>query len=199
MKYFYPEKPMLFNINSPAGELLINEMDKTKNYIVEKKYNGIRLELFYTNGNFEFWNRHGEMLSYRPDKNMMMSLEMMSMKLDGDCIFDGELRHNKVKGINNKIILYDVFMWNGNLLTNVKFEDRRKILQRILSVDSNPLGITKQYLSNFKDNFENFILDIEIEGIVVKRKNGVLNLSRTRNQDSRWMFKARRPSKNYMF
>lgn len=199
MKYFYPEKPILVNITQQDGANLINVISNSGNYIAEKKYNGSRLELFYTNGRFEFWNRHGEKLKYRPSDNVVRELRIFGEKLEGDCIFDGELRHNKVEDIRDKIVLYDIFVWDGIILTSIPFAKRRKLLEKILPVESEPLGITRQYTSDFKNKFSEFILEPEIEGIVIKKLSGTLNLSRTRNQDSRWMYKVRRSHKNYRF
>ena len=41
------------------------------------------------------------------------------------------------------------------------------------------------------------IKDPEIEGLVMKKTNGLFKISRTSGLDSRWMYKVRRPNKNY--
>jgi len=47
--------------------------------------------------------------------------------------------------------------------------------------------------------YERWIRNQEIEGMVMKNLDGMLNLSRTRGQDSSWMFKVRRSSNSYRF
>jgi len=195
--YFYPEKPVLISIKQP----LLSRLSESENYCAEKKYNGQRLELHFLPEpqHFEFWGREGERLTYMPDKNMIDALGKFKSKLTGYCMFDGELRHNKTKGVQHKMVLYDVFMWDGRLLVDLDFEDRRKILENILKIEDEPIGITDQYDSHFKELFEGFIKDPEIEGLVMKNRKGKLNLGRKAGQKSRWMYKVRRPTKNYRF
>ena len=195
--YFYPEKPVLINIQQP----LFSRLSENKDYYAEKKYNGQRLELHYLPEpqHFEFWGREGERLTYVPNKDIMDALSIFKSKLTGYCIFDGELRHNKTKGVQHKMILWDIFMWNGRLLVDMFREERREMLKSLLKVEGEPIGMTEQYPGNFKELFEEFTKDPEIEGLVMKKRKGMLNLGRKAGQKSRWMYKVRRPTKNYRF
>jgi len=150
--YLFPEKPRLIHFS------LINNF--SSGYIAEKKYNGSRLELHINGGKFEFWDRHKNRLSYKPSPEVMDALTKIKFK--GYCILDGELRHNKVRGIYHKIIFYDFIVRNGNILT-IEFSDRRKILNDMFSVESEPIGITKQYSNDFSNLFTNVISENEIE------------------------------------
>lgn len=190
-KYFYPEKPILATIDQIS---LFDDRD----YVAEKKYNGTRLELHYINNEFEFWNRHGEKIKFSPD-NKLFNL-LYKLYLIGYNVFDGELRHNKVKGIYNKIIIYDIFIYKNNLLINKTFRERRKILETIFQVkEKSPLSLSRQFYKNFKLVFKNVIRNEEIEGIVIKKLDSKFNLSRIRSSDSSWMYKIRKPHKNYKF
>jgi len=191
--YFYPEKPFLMSIEQD----LFNEINNNKNWIAEKKYNGIRLQLHYINGQFMFWNRHGAKIKYNPDSNLLK--ELNKIELSGYWLFDGELRNNKIKGINNKIMIYDVFIANNDLLINKPFIERRQILESIFKVDAEPLGLTRQYNGDFKDLFNKVIVEEEIEGLVFKKLTGLLKLSRRIGNKSSWMYKVRKPTKNYRF
>jgi len=192
--YFYPEAPMLIHKDQP----LFNEVSNNPNWIAEYKYNGCRLELHnFTNGNFEFWDRHHKKLSYNPNQEVSDALKQLP--LQGYNLFDGELRNNKVVGVRQKIILYDVFIWNGELLINKSFEYRRQILESILKVENEPLGITKQFPNNFDKVYDDAIKNEEIEGLVMKNKLGILNINRTSSKDSTWMLKVRKVTGRHKF
>jgi ATP-dependent DNA ligase len=191
-KYFYPEKPRLIHES---------QIEDKPGYVAEPKFNGIRLCLHHLpDGRWEFWNRHGEKISYKPNQEVIDALE--DLKLKGYWLFDGELRHGKVKGIKHKIVLYDVFIADHHLLYDKTLEERRFILETLFHYAESYyecLQLTAQYDKDFKKMFESFADNDEIEGIVIKKLSGILNLSRTSGQDSDWMTKVRKATKNYKF
>lgn len=189
--YFYPEKPKLIHIDQP----LLDALSDKKEWVAEKKYNGSRLQLHSMNGKLEFWNRHGEKMSYDPTQEIVTGLN----KLPGYCLLDGELRHNKVVGVRDKIMFYDVFIWNNVLLAGPPFWYRRNLLKKLFKCDDEPLGVAHQFHENFRGVFDAVTLEDEIEGLVIKNTRGGLNLGRTGNQQSNWMYKVRKPSNSYRF
>ena len=193
--YFYPEKPILIS----KDQELFTKLSDNPDWIAERKYNGSRLVLHYFNGKFQFWNRHNEKFSFNPDKAILDILH--SLPLKGYCVFDGELRNNKVTGIKQKLMLWDTILWDGELLNDIPFNERHKIIQDILPEDGDPIGWPHQFESKFDSVFEEVISDKEIEGLVMKKLSGKLGVSRKTNQDSRWMYKVRRPHEggNYKF
>ena len=192
--YFYPEKPILIDKN----QALFQTFSKSPDWVAERKYNGNRLELHYFEGKFQFWNRHGAKFArFEAGKELLDILNKMPLK--GYCIFDGELRNNKVIGIKQKIMLFDVFMWDGELLNTTPFKNRRQMLADMIPIDGDPVGIPYQFTTDFPKIFEAVIKDAEIEGLVMKKLDGVLGVSRKANNDSRWMYKVRRPGTTYQF
>jgi len=189
--YFYPERPRLLHIDQP----LLEDLSQKPEWVAERKYNGCRLQLHSMNGKLEFWNRHGEKMDYTPTFEITKALG----DLPGYCLLDGELRSKKVKGIKDKIMFYDVFIWNDTLLVGQPFWYRRNLLKKLFKCDDEPVGIPHQFKENFRGVFDTVILDDEIEGLVIKHSRGLLNLGRTGNQESNWMFKARRSSNSYRF
>jgi len=182
-KYFYPERAGLIHKDQPMFETL----SKDPNWIAEPKYNGSRLELHHLPDNsWEFWNRHGQKMSYTPSPELLEDLNGLNLK--GYWILDGELRHNKVKGIRNKIVIYDVFMVEGNLLVSIPFQDRRLILETLFKYYGPDVGdildLAPQFDSNFRQHFDRYLDDEEIEGLVIKNLKGKLNLGRTGPQKS---------------
>jgi ATP-dependent DNA ligase len=190
--YFYPEKPKLINIDQP----LFQKLSDDPKWVAEPKYNGSRLVLMIDGDKIEFWNRHGQQFGYKPDKNLRESLKEFASHTTGFCMFDGELRHNKVKGISHKIVLWDTLMWDGKLLTEMPYSERHPVWAWM---PGKAMGITFQAFCRFKEMFTQWTKDPEIEGLVIKNLNGKLNLSRTAGQPSNWMFKVRRPNNSYRF
>jgi ATP-dependent DNA ligase len=200
--YFYPERPRLLHIEQP----LFERLSQDPLWVAEPKYNGSRLQLHYVGGAWQFWNRHGQPLDYRPSPEVMAALDGLDLK--GYWLFDGELRHRKVKGVQHKIVLYDVFAGEGELLLNAAFQDRRHLLACVLrphllahggEPDASALGMPCQYHDNFREFFLKLTQDEEIEGLVLKDLRGRLNLGRNRAAESAWMWKVRRPSGSYQF
>jgi ATP-dependent DNA ligase len=190
--YFYPEKPTLISIDQPLFEMVNN----SPSWIAEKKYNGCRLQLHYLNGQFQFYGRHGIRLKFEVGEELKDPLDKLNLK--GYCLFDGELRNNKVKGVSQKIIFYDIFIWENELLWKMPFRQRRDILNTLFEIESEPIGLTKQFDCDFVELF-NRITDDEIEGLVIKNLQGKLDLGKKKSNDSAWMVKIRRPHENYKF
>jgi len=194
-KYFYPEKPRLVNIKQP----LFQTMSDSKLWVAERKYNGTRLQLHCLNGQFHFWNRHESQLDYRPDPETRKALAALPLPA-GYCLFDGELRHNKTVGVYHKIMLYDVFIWKNELLVDKPFWYRRNLLKSMLVCGGEPVGTPEQFPNDFHAAFDKVTAEgDEIEGLVMKNMNGMLQLGRTAGIDSKWMYKVRKPSGRYRF
>ena len=193
--YFYPEKPRLINIKQP----LFHELDNDPAYTAELKYNGIRLQLHYLNGKFQFWNRHGKQLEYVPDSSLRAALHKAFGHVLGYCLLDGELRHNKTIGVRNQIVLWDAFIWNGELMISKPHWKRRLRIREAMGSNVGPLTLAHEYLTGFQEVFDTETVRDEIEGLVIKKTTGMLQLGRGSNIDSDWMFKVRKPSGRYQF
>jgi ATP-dependent DNA ligase len=196
--YFYPERPRLLHIEQP----LFESLSQDPNWVAEPKYNGSRLQLHYLDGAWQFWNRHGQPMDYRPSLEVMEALDGLDLK--SYWLFDGELRHNKVKGVQHKIMLYDVFAGEGQLLLSAAFQDRRHLLTcvlrpHLLVEPDSALGLPCHYRDSFREFFLKLTQDEEIEGLVLKDLRGRLNLGRTKAAESAWMWKVRKPSGSYQF
>ena len=190
-KYFYPERPVLMNVDQD----LMTRLSVDPDWIAEKKYNGKHLVLYYLAGEFQFWGRHGELLKYTPDDTMRETLSQLP-QLPDYTVFDGELRDGKVKGIRNKIVLFDLLIWDAQLLLDKPFWHRRNLLEKIAY---NIIPLPVQYQFDFVNIFHDVIKDPEIEGLVLKNRHGVLSLGRKSANTSKWMFKVRRPNNSYKF
>jgi ATP-dependent DNA ligase len=192
-KFFYPERPRLLHKDQDLFRALSDDRD----WVAEPKWNGKHLVLHrLPSGEFQFWNRHGERMSYAPSAELLADLAGLNLK--GHWQFDGELRDGKVKGVRHKVVLWDVFVADGVILTGVPFCDRRGILETLWHYcgpdTGERLDLAPQFDGDFPGRFESYRDDDEIEGLVLKNKRGQLSLGRTGPQKSAWMWKVRKPS-----
>lgn len=112
--YFYPEKPRLIHIDQPLFEELSNKPE----WVAEMKYNEKRLQLHCLDGDFQFWNRHEALLNYNPTPQIISKLPPK-----GYYLFDGGLRDRKAIGVRDKVLIFDVFVWNGQLQLGKTFRE----------------------------------------------------------------------------
>lgn len=185
-QYFYPEQP-----RRPAdGLALLDQLSADPDWVAEPKYHGNRLQLYRIDGEWQFWNRHKGRMKYVPSPEVLTALN--ALELDGLWHFDGELRHNKVKGIRHQIALYDVLVVEGETAIYPCFGERRALLEELFSGrNQGPLTLTPQFTAGFRTVFEQFRPDQEIEGLVLKNLRGERQLSPYCGTPSRWMWKVK--------
>lgn len=193
--YFWPEKPTLVSID----QAIFNMMSRDSNWIAEPKYNGARLELHIMNGKPEFWDRHGKQLAYQPNAEILDEIARLFPQ-EGYYVFDGELRHNKVVGVRNKIMIYDYHVCGNELMIGIPFRERRQYLESFLTVDAEPIGIPVQYETDFETIFTTLVAENnEFEGLVMKNLKGQLELGRSSSLKSKWMKKVRKKTGRHNF
>lgn len=201
MKIYFPPKPMLININ----QNLFGELEKRKDVVCEFKYNGTRLILYrHCDGNYEFYSGFGKKIKYEPSKELLQQLDFVEW--EGEVVLDGELLNFRTKNIKHRIILFDVFVWNGTLITDLPFSQRRKLLEdKMITTffNNNFLILAPQWRGGQKDCFrkiyESIIKYEEIEGLVIKSLNTKALLGRNESPIVSYMWKVRKPGPTYRF
>lgn len=211
LKYFYPEKPVLMQI----GQKEFEEMSKDPRYIAEPKYNGARCEVHIIDGKVEFWDRHGKKLDfdtnplYTEGREKIKKILVRAFGKVGYFLFDGELRHNKVKGIQCKLVLWDCFIYKYELLNKKPYWARRALIIEKLNQDNGdyqnePVFLIRQWTTDFKVVYDEYVSGKwghpdEFEGVVIKEVNGKLNLGRASGSPSNWMFKVRKATGRHRY
>ena len=124
----------------------------------------------------------------------------------GYFLFDGELRHNKVTGIQGKLVLWDCFIYDYELQNKKPYWSRHALvcIDFRLLCDDETVKCIEQYKENFKEVYEAYISGNygdpeEFEGLVLKNVNGKLNLGRNSGLNSNWMFKIRKQTGRHRF
>ena len=203
-KYFYPEKPTLIVRDQP----LVQKMSDDPNFVAQPKFNEQRCELHLLNGEVEFWDRHGKPLDYNSNPRYKKGREAISdyfRKAFGNFgyfLFDCGLRHNKVPGIHDKLVVYDIFIQKDELLNKLTYKSRIDILMRVLGSDINDtVHFVNSYPDAFLEYFVNYVNDPseEFEGLVMKNMNGKFKLGRTSGINSNWMYKIRKETGRHKF
>lgn len=193
--YFYPERAQLMLRESNA----FNELSKNENWIAEPKYNGSRCVVHILDGEVSFYSRHGESLKYNEDPDPDIVGYLKSLFNMGYYQFDGELRHNKVKGIRDKLVIWDCFIYENVVLNRMPYWKRQSLCS-IFPVDrEHQISLIERYDTDFDKAFESVIKDSEMEGLVLKKLNGELELCRTSSANSKWQYKVRKKTNSYRY
>jgi ATP-dependent DNA ligase len=178
---------------------MFKKLNDDPDYVAELKLNGTRLELhvFNSGERFEFWNRHKKILKYEPSKELLEHLRMI--KWEGDCMADGELMHFKTIHIKHRVVLWDVFVWNGASLVGGKSEDERhKILEDAFgNLAFTDLYINPQYKSGFRKVYEENTERDEVEGLVMKSLKAKLVVGKRDCPIVKYLWKVRKPGPSY--
>ena len=200
-KYFYPEKPVLVH----RDQSLVDDISNDPNWVAEPKYNGTRLMLHIIDGKIEFWGRHGDKLAYNNSPSQEIISKLQEMFPKGYYLFDGELRHNKVTGMKHRIVLWDVFIYNHELLYKQPYWARRSLLENHLTVgDNQDISLIEQYADDFRKHFADYTEGRhgdpdEFEGLVMKNLQGKIKPGRNSGANSSWMYKIRKETGRHKF
>jgi len=210
ISYFYPQVPTLISVTQP----LFAQLDKDADTVAELKINGTHLILKrFSDRHFEFWGRDGKKLKYNPSSKVLEALDRLEW--EGDCELDGELEHTKVHSRKHTVMLHDVIIWNGEILTDKTFAERRKILESLFGGRVILMSIVEkrdyeqlknlivypsiQWKKDYKKIYDEYIKFEEVEGLVVKKLSALLRVGTRDCPIVTSMFKVRRPHKNYRF
>ena len=143
-----------------------------------------------------------------------------SVPSTGHYQFEGEFRHKKVIGKQYRLVLWDCIIYNDEYLNKLTYDERRKLVLdhfstapvahgKVINLNEYRRRVTviAQFHGDFRCLFAEFkslkpvkysnvkhlieFEDGEFEGLVMKNRNGKLNLGRNSNPDSKWMMKIR--------
>jgi len=203
--YIFPPRPK----NSvPQSEL--NFWDNGM-LIGQPKMNGSNAVIFMNGKDVHFYNRHNQrMTNVQLGKDELLKL----YSGEGWMVINGEYM-NKSKSdengqvFNHKLVIFDTLVHNGTYLLGTTFQDRLNLMDNLFgknesektylySITENIYRV-KSYTSNFKEMFEELIKIDMVEGLVMKRKSGKLEIGNTENNNTKSQIKFRKATKNYKF
>ena len=181
--------------------------------IAQPKLNGSNTTI-YTNGvQTVVMNRHNSRLS---NFNLSQSEINSIYKCQPGkwLVINGEyLNKNKQdetgESFNHKLIIFDILVSDSNYLVGSTFSERISILddlygthnsdkEYLYSITENIYRV-KSYNSGFSSIFSEFTKAPVVEGLVLKRKSGKLEVGTTENNNTKSQIKSRVATKNYKY
>lgn len=201
----------------PKGAIHPNDLDyyeKTGLWIAQYKYNGARILIHINEGNVIVWTRHASKhLTYtlfNEVKNEFLSLP--GLEKDVEYWLDGEvLTKTTSPETKNKIILFDILHKGKYLFLKpnqmIRLEMLNELCGRPDKLDcwckmgyqiSTNLLLAPIFTNNFKVHFNELKCD-EVEGVVLRKKDSVLDNFGQKEYEVGWLIRCRQPHKNYNF
>lgn len=205
MNFIYPPRP--------KGKLDHKLLPKYEDgrWIAQRKFNGTRTLIHIIGKDVYFWNRHG---IQHNQFNENFKKEVLELNLtENEYWLDGELLATKTKTpfYKGKMVLYDVLQ-AGQYLFGISQLKRIDLLSQIcrnpqklecnlgiaLEVSGN-VWMAETFFNNFEVEYKKFIDCPEIEGLVLRKKNSVLDSFGRKEYEVDWQIRCRKPAKNYAF
>jgi hypothetical protein len=204
-QYIYPPRP---ENNIPPSDL--NFWDKTNSLMAQPKFNGSNCLLFLRGKDMVVMNRHNNRMSnFNIPTNEVLNL----YQSDKWSIFNGELMNKSKKDennqlFNNKLVLFDLLVDNGDYLIGKSFEYRYNLLKSKFNLTdynhysdmiSENIFIVKSFDKGFEYLFTEFTKVDMLEGLVLKRKDARLERGNTAKNNTKPQIKCRKQTLNYRY
>lgn len=179
--------------------------------LAQPKINGSNCVIFMNGQDVYVFNRHNQrMTNFNLLKEELLKLYSGHgwMVLNGEYLNKSKSDENS-QVFNHKLILFDILVHNSNYLVGTTFDERIKLLDKLydqneseksylFSVTENVYRV-KTFTTNFRQIFEDLTTIDMVEGLVLKRRTGRLEIGNTENNNTKSQIKFRKPTKNYKF
>jgi ATP-dependent DNA ligase len=203
----------------PKHRIRPSELQKYENqriWVVQRKFNGTRTVVHIdANGKVGTWTRYNT-----PHKQWQLSRDVskqilgLNVEPGREYLFDAELLHSKTtdRKYKNRLVLFDLIQSGRYLFGSPTLIDRYHMLQSICGnpkelepasgialVVSENVWLAETYDKDFTARFQDFIDLDEIEGLVLKKKNSVIDNFGKKEYEVTWQLRCRKEHKNYIF
>jgi len=204
-RYIFPPRP--------EQTIPFEAIDKYDNgtYIGQPKLNGDCAELYLDGEKARNFNRHKKegIKLFKLKNSEVLKLH----RGDGWMVLAGEYMNKNKKGSdgkdwNNKFVIWDILVYNGEHLIGTTYEERVKLLDKLYGVNeyndylyevSENVFRVKTFYKNFSKIWKQVVKVDMLEGWVFKRKSGKLTDGRTSKNNHLTQLKSRKSTKNYRF
>lgn len=203
--YIYPPRP-----KNPIPSSELNSWDNGL-MMAQPKLNGSNCIIFMNESETHIYNRHGERLSnFKMEAHEIRSL----YRGDGWMVLNGEYLNKSKKdesggSFNLKLVLFDMLVYKSTYLLGTSFIQRVSMMddmfgtnpsdkKYLYSVSQNVYWV-KTYESGFKTLYDDLTKIDIVEGLVLKRKTGKLQIGNTELNNHNTQIKCRKSTKNYSF
>jgi DNA ligase-1 len=201
------QQPYPFFLASPL-EQPAQTLGDIGDWLLEWKWDGIRLQLIHRSGDPALWSRGEERQDGR-----FPEIESAARALPRGCILDGELvvwKHGHVQpfaALQKRIgrlkpgpklladapvamLAYDLLELDGNDLRGRPLQERRGLLVRMLAATDSPHLLASEEVS--ATSWEDAALrrdaarELGVEGLMLKRRNSIYQVGRRRGDWWKW-------------
>jgi len=209
-RYLHPAQPM----RVWAGADLLTEVEGNPDWVAEYKKNGVKILLVRNpNGTYEAWNRHGaraklDLNSDIPEYDTTYIKELNKLNWEGLCCIYLEHLDRRTTDVKKRMWLFDVQVWNNEVLTKCTFKERLKFLHFLtlpigtrfdwFDVGHVKGGVIQQSICfNMKkhkvmDLYNQAVATHMTEGLVFKKLSGLLEVGANDNFKSSFDFKLKK-------
>lgn len=209
------DRPILLYPPRPGGAINPATLNRYSGYFAQYKYNDIRtLVYFYPDSHIELLNRHKQPHAiYSLTESMLASLRSLRLAAGSFHVLDGGLMHKKTP-LRDRIILWDVLVYDSQYLVQTTFRERYELLKKICGDPkeyesqtghhialkiAERLWLAPVFTTNLPSRYESLLHLDEIEGLVLKDPNGKLEPAIRPDNNLGWQIRVRKPHANYAF
>jgi len=198
VKFIFPPRP---KGNLPPGQLA--KYDATGDWVAQNKFNGHRaLVHILPNGKIEFFNRHGGLLRLSNEPQLKVEFSTFKFKPDTEYWLDGESFYGRLTDprFRDKIVLYDI-LFAGKYLFRVNQMERLRQLFEICGEYSvgdiaykatEHIYVAEVFGSDFENLYKKAAGTEVLEGLVLRKRNSVLDNFGTKEYEVPWLIRCRR-------
>jgi ATP-dependent DNA ligase len=213
MPVLYPPHPA-----SKISPHRLAEFEAGGGWIAQRKFNGTHVVIHVSKDRrLTILTRHGtppKLFSLtKSHRDQILSLNMEDGK---EYWFDGELLDHKTrsKEYKGKIVLFDVLQAGDYLIRKKTQKERLALLAEIcrnpstlepangIALDvTGDIWLAESWTSNFAKHFTDFIQLDEIEGLILRKSDSVIDNFGNKEYDVAWIVRCRKPHAggNYNF
>ena len=202
----------------PKGKLNptdLGKYEKTGQWLAQRKYNDTR-SLLHIEPGFKMtaWSRHGE-----PHKRFILTKSLQKEIIDHLALdesleywLDGGIM-NKHKDANGEMVFFDILQAGKYFFLNPSQTLRLELLAKIcgnpteivptkkntplaLKISEN-LWLAPSFETGFRELFEESVGDDRFEGLVLRKKDSVLDNYGRVYYEVKWQIRCRKPNKMY--
>jgi len=202
-------KPYPFHL-AHTLESTVAELGDISNWQVERKWDGIRVQVIVRGNKISIWSRKGDILSSK-----VPELKPLAESMEDGTVLDGELicfKNGKILPINNLrtrfgrrnnskkqfeespcvFMAYDILEFKGEDIRNKDLAERRKKLEKVILqyYDEHKIILLSDIINN--DNWESINSEREksrehqVTGLVLKNKKSIYGSSRVEGDWWKW-------------
>jgi len=178
-------------------------------FVAQPKLNGANVLAFIKETESQVMNRHNE------NKTGSINVDFRSLhRGTGYMVLNGEWMEKSKKdengnNFNQHFVLFDILVYDGWILSGSTAADRIRLMKDLYGNEQHSkflyqTGVpnvvrVKTYAGNFQSLYNQLVPIDMYEGVVLKRRDAILNHPFSQSANTKWLIKARKETKIYKF